>query len=313
VLRYILIHLAGLLGVLIVISVLTFAVMHAIPGGPFDEAEMPVSKETKAALNAKYGFDRPLHEQYARYLWAVVHGDFGVPFQSPSETVIGLIGRTWKVSVLLGGAAMLLAVAIGIPLGFLAAVKQNTWIDYTASVLSVLGVVLPPFILAMLLVYVLSLQLKLLPTGGWGDSWQQLIMPVAAFSFGIIARIALYTRTSVLEVLRSDFVRTARAKGLSQRAVLRRHVLRNSLTPLVTISGPLLAGAITGSFFVETIFRIPGIGLYFTRSALERDYPMIMALTLLFAALITGVYFFTDLLYAWIDPRVRIVGGGERT
>jgi len=310
--RYLVVQLAGLLGVLLVISVLTFVVMHAIPGGPFDEAEMPVSKETKAALNAKYGFDRPLHEQYLRYMWAALRGDLGVPFQSPSETVLGVIGRTWRVSILLGGASMLLSVAVGIPLGFLAAVRQNTYLDYTASVLSVLGVVLPPFVVAMLLVHLLSVELQLLPTGGWGDSWHQVIMPVLAFSFGITARIARYTRTSVLEVLRSDFVRTARAKGLSQRAVLQRHVLRNSLTPLVTISGPLLAGAITGSFFVETIFRIPGIGLYFTRSALERDYPMIMALTLLFAALITVVYFVTDLFYAWIDPRVRIVGGGEK-
>jgi len=306
------VHVAGLLGVLLIISALTFVVMHAIPGGPFDEAEMPVGKETKAALNAKYGFDRPLHEQYLRYMWAALQGDFGVPFQSPSETVLGLIGRTWKVSLLLGGASTLLSVAVGIPLGFLAAVKQNTWLDYTASTASVLGIVLPPFVVAMLFVQLFSLELQLLPTGGWGDSWQQVIMPVVTFALGITARIARYTRSSVLEVLRSDFVRTARAKGLSRRAVLQRHVLRNSLTPLVTIAGPLLAGAITGSFFVETIFRIPGIGLYFTRSALERDYPMIMALTLLFAALITVVYFVTDIIYAWIDPRVRIVGGRER-
>jgi len=307
--RYIVFHLLGMLGVLLVISILTFVVMHAIPGGPFDEGEMPVSAETKAALNAKYGFDRPLHEQYLRYMRSALAGDFGVPFQSPSETVVGLIGRTWKVSLLLGGASMMLSAALGILLGFLGAVRQNTWIDYTTSVVAVLGVVLPPFVVAMILIYVFSLELRLLPTGGWGDSWTQAVLPIVTFSFGITAKIARYTRSSVLEVLRSDFIRTARAKGLSQRAVLQRHVLRNSLSPLVTIAGPLFAGVITGSFFVETIFRIPGIGLYFTRSALERDYPMIMALTLLFATLITIIFFVTDMLYAVIDPRVRLIGG----
>jgi hypothetical protein len=181
-----------------------------------------------------------------------------------------------------------------------------------ATTIAVLGVVTPSFVVALVLILVLSLGLQLLPTGGWGDSWQQAIMPVLAFSFGLIAIVARFTRSSVIEVLRSDFIRAARAKGLSQGAVLRRHVLRNALTPVVTIAGPMFAGVITGSFFIETIFRIPGIGQYFTTSAFQRDYPMIMALTLLYAALITLVYFITDLVYAWIDPRVR-VGGVARS
>jgi peptide/nickel transport system permease protein len=308
-LRYALIRFGGLVGVLLAISVLTFVIMHAIPGGPFDERQMPVSETTLKNLNAKYGFDRPLYEQYLRYMWAALHGDLGVPFQSPGETVVGLLARTWKVSAIIGGISLIIAYIVGMLLGFVAAVRQNTWVDYAATIIAVLGVVTPSFVVALVLMLVLSMGLELVPTGGWGDSWQQAIMPVLAFSFGLIAIVARFTRSSVIEVLRSDFVRAARAKGLSQGAVLRRHVLRNALTPVVTIAGPMFAGVITGSFFIETIFRIPGIGQYFTTSAFQRDYPMIMALTLLYAALITVVYFVTDLVYAWIDPRVRIRGG----
>jgi ABC-type dipeptide/oligopeptide/nickel transport system permease component len=306
VLRYTVVRLAGMLGVLLAISMLTFVIMHSIPGGPFDALKMPVSATTLRNLNAKYGFDRPLYEQYLRYMWAALHGDLGVPFQSPGETVVGLLGRTWKVSAIIGGVSLALAYALGMPLGFVSAVRQNTWVDYAATTIAVLGVVTPSFVVALVLILVLSLGLQWLPTGGWGDSWQQAIMPVLAFAFGLIAIVARFTRNSVIEVLRSDFIRAARAKGLSQSAVLRRHVLRNALTPVITIAGPMFAGVITGSFFIETIFRIPGIGQYFTTSAFQRDYPMIMALTLLYGALITMVYFITDLIYAWIDPRVRI-------
>ena len=302
----------GLIGVLFVISILTFVIMHAIPGGPFDPYQMPVSPSTQKYLDAKYGFDKPLYEQYAKYMWAALHGDFGIPFQSPSETVTGLIARTWKVSVILGGIALLISYSLGILLGFIAAMYQNTWIDYLSVMFAVLGIVAPSFVVSLLLLYIFSIWLDLLPTGGWGDSWKQIVMPVLAFSFGLTAIVARYTRSSVIEVLRSDFVRAARAKGLSRTAVLQRHVLRNALTPIVTIAGPMFAGVITGTFFIESIFRIPGIGMYFTQSAFERDYPMIMALTLLFATLIVTIYFVTDLVYAWIDPRVRIIGRNER-
>jgi len=310
VLRYTLFRLGGMLGVLLAISILTFLIMHAIPGGPFDPLKMPVSATTQKNLDAKYGFDKPLYEQYGRYMWAALHGDLGVPFQSPGETVVGLLARTWKVSAIIGGISLIVAYAVGMFLGFVSAVRQNTWVDYAATTIAVLGVVTPSFVVALMLILVLSLGLQLLPTGGWGDSWQQAIMPVLAFSFGLIAIVARFTRSSVIEVLRSDFIRAARAKGLSEGAVLRRHVLRNALTPVVTIAGPMFAGVITGSFFIETIFRIPGIGQYFTTSAFQRDYPMIMALTLLYAALITVVYFITDLVYAWVDPRVRVGLGG---
>ena len=206
----------------------------------------------------------------------------------------------------------MISYSLGIILGFIAAVYQNTWIDYLAVMFAVLGIVAPSFVVCLLLLYVFSIWLDLLPTGGWGDSWQQIVMPVLAFSFGLTAVVARYTRSSVIEVLRSDFVRTARAKGLSHIAVLQRHVLRNALTPIVTIAGPMFAGVITGTFFIESIFRIPGIGMYYTQSAFERDYPMIMALTLLFATLIIAVYFVTDLVYAWIDPRIRITNRNER-
>jgi ABC-type dipeptide/oligopeptide/nickel transport system permease component len=306
VLRYTLVRFGGMLAVLLVISMVTFVIMHSIPGGPFDAFKMPVSPQTLKNLNAKYGFDKPLYEQYFRYMWAALHGDLGVPFQSPGETVVGLLSRTWKVSAIIGGVSLIIAYVVGMPLGFISAVKQNTWVDHAATSLAILGVVTPSFVVSLVLILVLSLGLQWLPTGGWGESWQQAIMPVLAFSFGLVAIVARFTRNSVIEVLRSDFIRAARAKGLSQRAVLRRHVLRNALTPVVTIAGPMFAGVITGSFFIETIFRIPGIGQYFTTSAFQRDYPMIMALTLLYAILITMVYFITDIVYALIDPRVRI-------
>jgi peptide/nickel transport system permease protein len=306
VLRYTLIRFCGMLAVLLAISMVTFVIMHAIPGGPFDAFKMPVSPQTLRNLNAKYGFDKPLYEQYLRYMWAALHGDLGVPFQSPGETVVGLLSRTWKVSAIIGGVSLIIAYGVGMPLGLISAVKQNTWVDYAATSLAILGVVTPSFVVALVLILVLSLGLQWLPTGGWGESWQQAIMPILAFSFGLIAIVARFTRNSAIEVLRSDFIRAARAKGLSQRAVLRRHVLRNALTPVVTIAGPMFAGVITGSFFIETIFRIPGIGQYFTTSAFQRDYPMIMALTLLYAVLITVVYFVTDVVYAWIDPRIRM-------
>ena len=302
----------GLIGVLLVISILTFVMMHAIPGGPFDPYQMPVSPSTQKYLDAKYGFDKPLYVQYARYMWAALQGDFGIPFQSPSETVAGTIRAHMDRQHHLGRDCPPNLLLVGIVLGFIAAVYQNTWIDYVSVIFAVLGIVVPSFVVALLLLFVFSIWLGLLPTGGWGDSWKQAVMPILAFSFGLTAVVARYTRTSVVEVLRSDFVRTARAKGLSSMAVLRRHVLRNALTPIVTIAGPMFAGVITGTFFIESIFRIPGIGMYYTKSAFELDYPMIMALTLLFAALITTVYFVTDLVYAWIDLRVRIVGRTER-
>ncbi|MBM3264588.1 MAG: ABC transporter permease [candidate division Zixibacteria bacterium] len=303
-LRFIVSRILGLVGVLFIVSIITFSLMHAVPGGPFDEEKMPLSAEAKANILRKYGLDRPLYEQYARYMWNAFHLDFGIPFQSPGETVTALIARTWPISMQLGGMGLALAFSIGILLGVISAVKQNTWVDYGTTMVSTLGITVPSFAISILFIVIFATIWRWLPTGGWGgpETW---IMPVAVYALGPMAIVARYTRSSVLENLRTDYVRTARAKGLKEPRILTVHVLKNSMIPLLTVMGPMLPGVLTGSLFVEGIFRIPGLGQFFVTSIFERDYPMIMALTLLVAVLIGITYLITDILYALVDPRVR--------
>jgi ABC-type dipeptide/oligopeptide/nickel transport system permease component len=279
--------------------------MHAIPGGPYNEDKVPLSAEAKANYMRKYGLDRPLVEQYLLYMGNALRGDFGVPFQSPTETVTGLIARTWPVSASLGLAALLVALPLGLLLGMVAASRQNTWIDYTASTISTLGLTVPNFVVAVWLVLLFAVQFKWLPTGGWGQ-WHHYIMPVAALALAPMALTARYTRTSILEVSRSDYIRTARSKGLSDRQIMLRHTLRNAMIPLLTILAPQIPNLITGTIFIESIFRVPGLGKFFVTSILGRDYPMIMALLLLVAVVWSLVYLITDILYVVVDPRVRL-------
>ena len=234
-----------------------------------------------------------------------LRGDFGVPFQSPTETVTGLIGRTWPVSAMLGFVTLLVAIPLGFLLGVLAAARQNTWVDYVTSSTATLGLTVPNFVVAVWLVLLFAVQLRLLPTGGWGE-WYHYILPVAALALAPMALTARYTRISILEVSRSDYIRTARAKGLSSPQILWRHTLRNALIPLLTVLGPQIPNLITGTIFIESIFRVPGLGKFFVTSILRRDYPMIMALLLLVAVVWSLVYLITDILYAVVDPRVRL-------
>jgi ABC-type dipeptide/oligopeptide/nickel transport system permease component len=303
--RYLLGRLAGILIVFFIVSVVIFLLMHAIPGGPYNEDKVPLSAEAKANYLRKYGLDRPLVEQYFLYMGNVLRGDFGVPFQSPTETVTGLIARTWPVSASLGIAALLIALPLGLLLGILAAARQNTWLDYATSATATLGLTVPNFVVAVWLVLLFAVQLKWLPTGGWGQ-WYHYIMPVAALALAPMALTARYTRTSILEVSRSDYIRTARSKGLSDRQIMVRHTLRNAMIPLLTILAPQIPNLITGTIFIESIFRVPGLGKFFVSSILGRDYPMIMALLLLVAVLWSLVYLLTDILYTIIDPRVRL-------
>lgn len=306
--KYIVTRILGLIGVLFIVSVITFSLMHAIPGGPFDEEKMPLSAEAKENILRKYGLDKPLYEQYGRYMWNAVQFDFGIPFQSPGETVTDLISRTWPISMQLGGMGLAIAFTMGILLGIISAVRQNTWLDYATTAIATLGFTVPPFATSILFIVLFATIYRILPTGGWGgpETW---IMPVIVYSLGPMAIIARYTRSSFLENLRSDYVRTARAKGLKEYKVLSIHVMKNSLIPLLTIMGPMLPGVLTGSLFVEGIFRIPGLGQFFVTSIFERDYPMIMALTLLVAVLIGITYLITDILYMLVDPRVRYERG----
>ena len=305
--RYILARLVSLLFVLFAVSLITFLLMHTVPGGPFDATERRLPEATQQAQLRKYGLDKPLWEQYVRYMWHALHLDFGVPFQSPTESVIGLIQRAWPITIRIGLLTVGLSYSLGILLGFIAALRQNTWVDYLVTFGATLGLTVPNFVVAIWLILILSVRFQLLPTGGWGSP-KQYIMPVVAYSLAPMALVARYTRVSILEVLRADYVRTARAKGLSERRVLLAHVARNALIPLVTVIGPQIPNILTGSIFIESTFRIPGLGRFFVTSTFTRDYPMILALVLLVAALWGITYLLTDIFYTILDPRIRLTG-----
>ena len=245
-----------------------------------------------------------IRDRYITWLAGVVQLDFGMSFQHPDESVIDLIARTWPVTIHLGLMALTLAFAVGVPLGIWAALNQNTWIDYLATLFSIVGFVTPHFVWGIFFILVFALTLKWVPTGGW-DEPKQWILPVVAYALAPIAVIARYTRTSVIEAVRGDHVRTARAKGLSERVVIWRHVMKLALIPMITVMGPLIPDLITGSIFIEAIFRIPGLGKFWVTSTFERDYPMIIALTVLWAILIAITYLITDILYVAVDPRVK--------
>jgi peptide/nickel transport system permease protein len=308
--RYILGRIAGLLFTLLMVSILTFSLMHAVPGGPFDENKQPLPPAAKANIMKKYGLDKPLAEQYARYMWAALHFDFGTPYQSPTETVTGLIARVWPATLQLAGVVILISYTLGLLFGILAAINQNTWIDRTVTTFATLGFTVPNFVVGLWLILIFSVRLKLLPTGGWGHAYN-FIMPTIVYALSPMALVARYTRVNMLESMRADYVRTARAKGLGERTIIVRHILKNALLPLITVLGPQIPNICTGSIFIEAVFRIPGLGSYFVTSTYNRDYPMIMA-TMLLAAILWGVtYLLSDLLYTIVDPRVRL--GGRRS
>lgn len=307
--RYLIGRIIGLIIVLLIVSILAFLLMHSVPGGPFDEEKSPLPPAAKANILAKYGLDKPLHEQYLLYMANAIRGDFGISFQSPTETVIDLIARAWPVSIQLGGLAILLAFSTGLICGIVAAVKQNTWIDYVVTFISTLGITVPSFVIAIWLLLVFSVQLGWFPTGGWpagGEDWNTMVLPVITLALGPSALVARYTRSSMVEVIRSEYIRTARAKGLSTNLVIMRHALKNALIPLITILAPQIPNLITGTIFVEVIFRVPGLGKFFVSSIYLRDYPMIMATMLLVAFLWSITYLLSDILYTVVDPRIRL-------
>jgi peptide/nickel transport system permease protein len=303
--RYILGRLLGLVFVLFAVSLITFFMTRAVPGDPFAAGERQLPEATRIARAAKYGFDQPLIVQYGKYVWNVLHGDFGVPFQSPTQTVIELIKQTWPVTLRIGALTLLISYPLGIALGLLAALKRNTWVDYFITFGSTLGMVLPNFVVATWLILVFSVSLDWLPSGGWGTP-QHLVLPVIAYSLLPTSLVARYTRVSLLETMGADHVRTARAKGLSNRRVMTWHVARNALIPFVTVMIPEIPNILTGSIFIEQIFRVPGLGRFFVTSTLTRDYPMILALVLLVAVVWGLTYLATDLLYTLLDPRIRL-------
>jgi peptide/nickel transport system permease protein len=313
--RYILGRLLSLGLVLFIVSIITFTLMHSVPGGPFDETNQRLPPAAKANILRKYGLDQPVWRQYLNYMGNALRGDFGIPFQQPTTTVTALIGQTWIVSAQLGLMTIIVAFGLGIPIGIYAAYNQNSWIDNTVTFVAMLGITVPSFVIGMWLLLIFSVRLGWLPMGGWNEpeNWivpgffsKDWIMPVTAYALGPLSVIARYTRASVVDAIRSDFVRTARAKGLGTYTIMTRHVLRNALIPMITVFGTEIPNLLTGSIFVETIFRVPGLGKFFVISTFNRDYPMIMALVLLIAVLWGITYLVTDILYTRVDPRVRL-------
>jgi ABC-type dipeptide/oligopeptide/nickel transport system permease component len=305
--RYILGRLAGLLIAFFFVSVITFLLMHAVPGGPFDEFKQPLPPAAKANILRKYGLDKPIWVQYGRYMWGVLHLDFGIPFQSPTETVTGLIARVWPPTLQLAGVVILFSYSMGLLMGILAAIHQNSWLDHLVTAIATLGLAVPNFVVAIWLILIFSITLHWLPTGGWGSP-QQYIMPTIVYSLAPMALVARYTRVNMLESISADYVRTARAKGAGERTVVLRHVLKNALIPMITVLGPQIPNIATGSIFIEAAFRIPGLGRYYVTSTFNRDYPMIMATILLVAFLWGVTYILSDILYTFVDPRVRLTG-----
>jgi peptide/nickel transport system permease protein len=308
--RYILGRLVSLVFVLFVVTLIAFLLMHAVPGGPFDVTERRLPEGTRQAQLEKYGLDKPIYEQYARYIWSVLHLDFGVPFQSPTESVWELIARAWPVTIKIGIPTIIIAYTLGSLLGFIAAVRQNSWVDYLVTTLSTLGLTVPSFVVATWMILLFSTRWDVLPPGGWGEP-QHYVMPVVAYCLAPMALVARYTRFSLLEVMNTDYVRTARAKGLRERRVLIWHVVRNALIPCVTVLLPEIPNILTGSIFIESVFRVPGIGRFFVSSTMTRDYPMILALVILIALLWGITYLITDILYTVLDPRIRLGGTGR--
>ncbi len=309
--------------VLLAIMVVTFFLARAIPGGPFDfRGEKQLPETIRKNLEKKYGLDRPLHEQLGRWIWDAIRFDFGPSYASRAQTVNDILARTFPISFQLGVLALLLALCIGIPMGTIAAMKQNSIIDYGATFVAILGVSMPTMVIGPLLMWVFALTLGWLPAARWGTDYTQLylgffpnifsskfwlhaILPSVTLGLAYSASIARLTRASLLQVIREDYMRTASAKGLPQRRVIILHGLRNSLIPVATVLGPMFAGIVTGSMVVEQIFGIAGMGKYFVTSVTNRDYPLIMGAVLLYSVLLVAANLLVDISYAWLDPRIR--------
>lgn len=290
--------------VLWIVITITFFLMHAIPGGPFT-AEKSLPPYVLHSIEERYKLNDPLYKQYGDYLCNLVQGDLGPSFKYPGRSVNDIIKDGFPVSFKLGIEAILIAIIIGIPAGILAGVKKDKWQDRAVNFFTTLGVAVPSFVVAALLIYVLSTKLHLLPAAMW-NGWQYEIMPALALSGMPMSFIARLTRSSMLDILSQDYIKTARAKGLSWSKVLIKHALPNSLIPVVTYLGPMTASILTGSFVIETIFAIPGLGQYFVTSIYNRDYTVILGVTIFYSVIVIVLNMVVDLLYPLLDPRIKI-------
>ena len=305
--QYVVSRLLWLVPTILAMALVTFLVMHATPGSPLDpvaEGANPLSPEAQKVLAAHYGLDKPLWQQFAIFLAKAVQGDFGYSFVYKTRTVGEILKETFPISLFLGSMALVLAVAGGLTLGILAAVYQNRGWDYLSVSLATVGVAVPNFVLAVFLIILFSFVIPLFPTGGW-DSPRNWVLPTITLALAPMGIIARFTRASMLEVIRADYTLTARAKGLAEAPVIFKHALKNALIPVVTLLGPLFAAVGTGSFFVESIFRVPGMGRFFVLSMTGRDYPMIMAVVLSYGVFLAVMNLLVDLAYGTLDPRIR--------
>jgi ABC-type dipeptide/oligopeptide/nickel transport system permease component len=308
-LRFALNRIFWLVPTLLAMTAITFGIMHATPGSPFNVSDKQ-RPEDIARLEALYGLDKPLPEQFVLYVWNALHFDFGISYSARPQTVNDIIGRTFPISLHLGVMALIFAIGVGMLLGVLAAVHQNGWIDYFSVTLAILFYSMPSFVMGFLLILIFAVYLPDLGlnmgfrVGGW-ERPQDWILPTIALGAAPLATLARYTRSSMIEVIRSDFVRTARAKGLTDQGVVSKHVLKNALIPVVTLIGPIFAAVGTGSFFVEEVFNIPGMGKFFVTSMQTKDQTMILAVVLLYGVFLAVMNLLVDLLYGLIDPRIR--------
>lgn len=291
--------------VLWAVATITFIIMHVVPGGPFD-TEKQLPPEIKANIEEKYHLDKPFHEQYLFYLGNLIKGDLGPSYKYTGRSVNDVIKDTFPVSIELGLIAFVVAIITGTGTGILSAAAHNRikWLDRASMLMAVGGVSIPHFVLAALLILILSQSLHIFPPALW-EGWEYSVLPAVSLAAAPAAYIARLMRSSFLDVLKQDYIRTCYAKGLPARTIYLKHALKNAVSPLITLSGPLLAALITGSFIIEYIFSIPGMGKYFVTAVINRDYPLIMGVTLVYAVLIVLANISVDLLYSMIDPRVR--------
>lgn len=303
--RYIIKRIIAALISMFFLITITFFLMHAIPGGPFSAGEQKdLNPEILAAIRASYGLDLPLHEQYFHYMSELFQGRMGVSYKRTNYTVNELILKGFPISGQVGMTAIAIALLIGIPLGVTAALKRGSWADMASMIFATIGISIPTFVIAMILMYFFCMKYPLLPTFGWGEL-KHFILPTLCMCLGPIARITRLTRSSMLEVARQDYVRTARSKGVPETRVIGKHMLRNAVLPVITYLGPLVAALMTGSFAIERLFMIPGMGRYFVNAVTDRDYTVIMGLTIFYGGFIMLCTLIVDIAHAFIDPRVK--------
>lgn len=302
--RILLQRLLELIPTALVIVAASFALVRLAPGSPFS-SEKEIPPEVRQKLEAKYGFDKPLPEQFIRYLGNLLRGDLGLSTKYPQRTVNEIIANGFPVTLSLAAIALLWSLLVGITAGIIGAIRQNTVWDHVAMTAALVGISVPSFVLGPLLVLTVSLRLHLLPPAGWGD-WQHVVLPGLTLGTIYAASIARLTRGGMLEVVRSDFIRTARAKGLSESLIVWRHMLRGGLLPVVSYLGPAVASMLTGSVVVEKIFNVPGIGPYFVDAAFNRDYFLVMGIVLLYAFFLLLMNLLVDVVYVFLDPRVDV-------